>query len=537
MLYKKIILLCLTGIILSLVGCNAGMYYQAEANVADVKEREIKAIKRSNSACRRLPSLLINQGLYVDRTPISLERQPAWLKNRIVLRGDDLPFSYYSRTIAGGGGSYILTRYQVGLDPAVKVSLNYAGSVKGALDLLAAKSGYVYSIKGKNVYWQSFITKTFDIAFMPGASDYMMGKASGATAGAQVAGGAGSGGQQQAGSVSAIVDDSASSQYSNLKGTLSVWKDLEDTIKQLLSPEGKVMVSESTTTVTVRDKPTNVDLVSKFIANLNHNLSKQVLVKVQVLDVALTSDFVYGINWNIIQRAFGGGGSNFILNAQEGTPVSITSLAGGSIPNFGISPVKADATTFFNILINALTQQGKVSVVTEPRVVCLNNQVSAIRIINQSGYLASVQNTTVAGASGGGSAGTITSQITPGTLVTGLTLYILPKIMGNRVYLQVNADLSDSQGIDSISSTTGTKPAATNTSPIIQVPRVTQKLFNQRSVIGSGDTLILAGFRRVGNTANAMQLWDSQALGGRGAQQSNTETVVLITPIILHGCA
>lgn len=535
MFCKKIILLCLTGFVLSLVGCNAGLYYQSEANVADVKERQICAIKRSNSACRRTPSLLINQGLYVDRTPISLERNPAWLKNHIVLRGSDLPFSYYSRIIANGGGTHVLTRYQIGLDPLNKVSINYSGTVKGALDLLSAKTGYIYVIKGKNVYWQAYITKTFDIAFMPGSSDYMMGKSSTASLGAQNAGSV-AGGQSQV--VSAIIDDSAASQYSNLKGTLSIWKDLEDTIKQLLSPEGKVMVSEATTTVTVRDKASNVDLVAKYIMNLNHNLSKQVLVKVQVLDVNLTSDFVYGINWQIVQRFFGGG-SNFVLNANEGTPITITTIS-NSIPQFGFRPRNAAATTFFNVLVNALTQQGKVSVVTEPRVVCLNNQVSAIRIINQQGYLASVQNTTIAGSAGGSSgatAGTITSQITPGTLVTGLTLYILPKILGDKVYLQINADLSDSQGIQTISSTTGASPSTANTSPIIQVPRVTQKLFNQRSMIHSGDTLILAGFRRIGNEANAMQLWDSQALGGRGASQSNTETVVLITPIILHGCA
>jgi hypothetical protein len=64
---------------------------------------------------------------------------------------------------------------------------------------------------------------------------------------------------------------------------------------------------------------------------------------------------------------------------------------------------------------------------------------------------------------------------------------------------------------------------------------LTQKQFNQRSVIGSGDTLILAGFREVKNESGAMQLFNSQALGGKGAKQQIIETIVLITPIILHG--
>jgi len=528
MFYNRIVVLfCL--VVLFISGCNNPVYNQSESNIYDVKHRIITATNISNQSGKPIPSLVVNQGLYVDKTPIDLSKAPSWLKNRIILRGDGLPFSYYSRTIAGGGGQSILTRYQVGLDESSKVSMNYTGTVRGALDLLAAKTGYIYTINGGSIYWQAYITKTFDIAFMPGSSDYMMGKASGGSGTSASSSSASTGN-----TVQAMIDDSASAQYSNLKGTLSVWKDLSTTIKELLSPNGTVIVSESTTTVTVRDRPTNVQLVGQYISNLNSHLSRQVLVKVQVLDITLSSDFVWGINWNAIKQTLG---QQFLLTANEGTPVSIQALSGAdSIPVVGTKN-NLGSSTGVQALINALTQQGRVSVVTEPRVVCLNNQVSVIRIVNQEGYLASVQNTTVAGASGGGSAGTITSQLTPGALITGLTLYVLPKVMGHKVFLQVNADLSTKVSIQSISSATGGLPSSNSTTPgsIIQVPNFTQKQFNQRSVIGSGDTLIISGYRQLSNTANAMQLLNSQALGGKGAQEREVETIVLITPIILDG--
>jgi type II secretory pathway component GspD/PulD (secretin) len=203
------------------------------------------------------------------------------------------------------------------------------------------------------------------------------------------------------------------------------------------------------------------------------------------------------------------------------------------LPQFGTIN---SATTGVTAVINALTQQGKVSLVTEPRVVCLNNQVSVIRIINQQGYLASVQTTSLAGSTTPGGA-SITTQVTPGNVISGLTLYILPKIMGQKVFLQVNADLSTNNGIQSISSSSGSAPGSNNTAPVIQVPSLTQKQFNQRSVIASGETLILSGFREVSNQANAMQMFQSQSLGGKAAVESTTETIVLITPIILHGLA
>src|SRR5690606_9422721 len=148
-----------------------------------------------------------------------------------------LPFSYYSRTIASGANKNILTKYQIGLDPAVNVSLNYSGSIKGALDLLASKSGYVYSIRNNKINWQAFITRTFDVAFMPGSSDYLMGKASG--------GGSSASANTTAGSQTSsfVNSDTTESEYSNLSAKLSIWTDVETTIKQLLSPDGKVTVS------------------------------------------------------------------------------------------------------------------------------------------------------------------------------------------------------------------------------------------------------------------------------------------------------
>lgn len=532
MIYKRIVLLLVT-LVFVLSGCNSPVYNQAEGNIADVKLRSDEAIKLSNESGKPIPPLLVNEGVYVDKTPISLAKQPSWLKNRIVIRGEELPFTYYSRTIVGGGGANVLTHYQVGLEEATKVSLNYTGTVKGALDLLAAKSGFVYTVNGNSVYWQAFISKTFDIAFMPGSSDYMMGKGSSGGSISSVA----SGGASGSVAVSAIIDDSAASQYSSLKGTLSVWKDLESTIKQLLSPQGTVQVSESTSSVTVRDRPTNISLVGKYIANLNQNLTKQVLIKVQILDIQLENDFNYGIDWTAMKRTLNG--NNFFLNMDLGTPISVSSMPPftGGADEFG---VKGSGVTNLTAIVTALNQQGKASLVTEPRVVCLNNQVCVMRIVSSQGYLASVQTTSLAGSSTAGGA-SVTSQLTPGSVTTGLTLYVLPKLLNDKIYLQVNADLSTNNGIQTISSATGqTTTGAVSSSAnqsIIQVPNVTQKQFNQRSVLKSGETLILSGFREVNNTANAMQLLTSQALGGKAAQEKTKETIVLITPIILGGFA
>lgn len=537
MMLKKWIVLLLTTIFM-LAACHSPVYNQTQANVADVKIKAAEARRKSDNDAKPLPPLIVKQGMYVDTRPISLERNPSWLNSHVIIRGDQLPFSYYSRTVGIGAGNSILTKYQTGLDPSINITVNYSGTVRGALDLLASKSGYVYAIRGSTIYWQALITRTFDIAFMPGGTDYLMGKSSSGNS----LTGSGAGGNQTIANYTTA--DPSDDEYSNLKGTLSIWKDLDSTIKQLLSPEGRVIVSESTTSVTVRDRPTNVELIGKYIENLNHSLSKQVLVKVQVLEVQLQNDYEFGIDWQIIAHAFNK--SPFVLNGSFGTPVSITSftpqqgLNGGAaptIPIFGtqVQPNTPNPIPSYTILVNALSQQGKTSVVSEPRVVCLNNQVSVIRIVTQNGYLASVQNTSLASGSSSTNIGigTVTSQLTPGTIITGLTLYILPKILKDSIYLQVNADLSSNLGF--IAASSGTEGSSNFAQ--IQLPNITMKHFNQRSKIKSGDTLILSGFRQISNTANANQLYTSQALGGKGSTQKNSETVVLITPIILPGTA
>lgn len=521
MLKKWIVLLL--SVMFVLTACHSPVYNQTEGNIADAKIRASKERMISDNKAKPLPPLLIKKGLYVDTTPISLRNRPSWLNNHVVIRGDQLPFSYYSRLIATGSGSKVLTKFQVGLDPAANVSLNYSGTVSGALDMLAAKSGYVYSVNNDTIYWQAFVTRTFDVAFMPGDSDYLLGKKSG---------GSSSNNQNQGGGTVSnyTTSDESDSEYSNLSGKVSLWKDLQATISQMLSTDGKITVSQATTSVTVRDRPTNVQLVGQYIYNLNSNLSKQVLVKVQVLEVALENGYNYGIDWNIVTNAFHN--STFQINANYGTPIAITALSQtgttvGALPTFGTQGT-AGAVPSYTILLNALNQQGKTSVVSEPRVLCLNNQVSVVRIVKSEGYVASIQNTAGTGSTSTSvSTNTVTSQVTPGTVTTGLTLYILPKILNSRIYLSVNADLSTNNGFGVFGPTNSQ----------IQLPNITEKHFNQRSMVKSGDTLILSGFKQVTNRTGATQFITAQALGGKASEQVNTETIVLITPILLNGSA
>jgi type II secretory pathway component GspD/PulD (secretin) len=471
------------------------------------------------------PATKINTNFYSQDVYRS-GQSPEWLNRPVTLRANDLPLNLLMNKLIPQ--NTVGVQYGEGSDKNTPVSLNYSGSIRGALDEVSAKTNYAYNIEDNMITWSAFVTKTFDVSFMPGASQYLMGQKQGDTMLNLNAGANG-------GTVSG---QNADSQFSSLEGNLSVWNDLQASIKEMLSPDGKVMVSQSTTTITVQDHPENVQKVADYLASMNKDLSKEVLLKVQVLEVSLDKNFNYGIDWNVAYQTASGRAGFGTGNLSQ--PFTFTPLGGntpfGPTPAGGgvANPIVASGQAALNIpgisggiisgpfantqlLINALAQQGNVSTVTNPEVVTLNNQVAQIDISNQQSYLASTTTTL-------GGVGSISqTSLTPGVVNTGFKLYILPKIMQKNIYLQLSSELSILNSITPFTSGAST----------IELPSISGKHFNLRSLVTSGDTLIIAGFRQTQNTANTSSMFGTPLLGGRGADQNKVETIVLITPVLM----
>ena len=521
------------------------------------------------------PAVLNESKAYVDTTPIPIKHTPAWMQQQVTMRGTNLPFSFYvSQALTG---TSVINQYDNTVDRNKLMSIDFSGLTKTALDSLAAASGYhyTYNTKDNTVTWSEFETRVFDISFMPGDSEYQLGQDSGAltlSGGNSVSGGSTGGTGSAQG-----YDFSKDNQFSKLTGTMSVWKDLATTIKDLLSKDGTAMVSQSTTTITVHDRASNVDAVGAYLNTMNKELSRQVRIHVQLLEVRLNENYNYGINWDIVRRV-----------GKES--VQLTSAGAANAGNTGtFTPVAfawgsnnpQSLWDGSNTIIQSLQQQGDVSLITQPTVTTLNNQVATISIQNQVNYIDSTTSTLGGSGSSFAQGGVNTSTIT-----TGLNLYLLPKVQGQHVYLQISSVLSDLLALKTINTTTGgtvssnqnqsnnptqdqldsgvipqttlvnpdgstsTVTTATQvgnttvtasessgspvaTPQIVQLPDVVLRSFNQRSVIPNGATLILAGFIQNGNQADQSKVLDIAPAGGSGASSRNIELIMLITPVIL----
>ncbi len=502
----RFVTLLITTILMA--SCATAPYRQADERVNQTSN-QIAADKISDDL--RAPPVIVRPGFYIDAHPVDISKDPAWLRRSVTLRAQNVPLNVMVARLLRNAD--INVRYDDTVQPTSLVSMHYNGTVKGALDTLAAKTRLYYSIDGNVVSWSAFQTKMFDISFMPGYSSYMVGRGNNTTSGFSNA-------YLGSGEVQSDVNDD---QYSNLQAQLSVWEDLRNSLSKLVSPEGQYMISEATTTVTVHDHPDNVDAIGKYLDDLNKTLSQQVAIKVEVLDVRLTESFNMGINWDAVIHALN---TSFTLSSSLASatvlnPLELNNSSTSAISSFIIGDGKHQ--TF----INALNLQGKVQVVTNPQVVTMNNQIASIRITNDTSYVKSVSTTNTPDS------GT-TSSITPGTVTDGFTLYILPKIQGDKVFMQLSSTLSDLLSITKQDNAPANVPTnQLNSFVAIQTPTLTQKVFNQRTRLKSGDTLIVAGYRRVKDqTANA-KLFEVEALGAKGSESQNIETLVLITPIIL----
>ena len=256
---------------------------------------------------------------------------------------------------------------------------------------------------------------------------------------------------------------------------------------------------------------------------MNQSLSRQVALDVQVLEINLNKDFLYGVDWALAGQV---AANRFGVNFNSSSMGKLNSTLGTA--DTIITTVNRGKWTGSKAIINALALQGKVSVATQPRVVTLNNQVAQIGINTTTTYLAELSTNVVAN-------GPTTTTLTPGQVVAGFTLYLLPKVQGGNVYLQISSIIANLVDITPYppNSTTTTNNTTTPQSQIY-APIGDEKRFNQRTLVPSGSTLVLAGFKKMSNTANKNTILGVDSLGGYGGTQTNVETIILITPTIIN---
>lgn len=508
MLYRRVLLsLFMAFAVFSVAGC-ASTYKAADADFTKA-DAEAKQHEQNKEPYRR-PLLGVVKGYWVstDAVPESKAmRLPPKFNERTQIKAVDIPLSTImsSHISRYGFGSV----YSQSISKDTRVTVDYAGTLVGALSAISSASGLRWELRDNDIYWSDVETRTYPIPMLQGTTSYSStvggsltsttgGTSAGATGGTSTGGGG-------SGTSSQTVSRSASG--------ISVWKDLESQVKGMLSKRGTMFVSEATATLTVTDYPNHLASIETFVSVLSKELTRQVMVQVDVIEITLNDRSAHGIDWTAVSGRVGQLGFNLnIANASNVFP------SGVSAPTL-TATYRAGSTTAATALVKALETQGRVSVKTQPRVVTLNNQQAIIQIGSEVSYVAQASTTTTT------SVGSTTALI-PGVARSGLMMYLLPRVMPkDDIMMQMSLSINSIKQIRSITSGGST----------IEVPEIATKNFQQMTRLKNGQSMVLAGFRQIsseqkGEGVSREAPW---IFGSQSATDGRVDTIVLITPYIL----
>ncbi|PQA83441.1 hypothetical protein C5F52_08300 [Limnohabitans sp. TS-CS-82] len=361
--------------------------------------------------------------------------------------------------------------------------LNYSGTATGLLDYIAIRAGVQWQYQQGRITFSRVVTRSMSVKALAG--------------GLKTAGAVSMGGGMTA-TASAESD---------------VWPMLEATLKNLISPRGRIQVDPKNGTVTVTDALQNVNAVSKFLDKQNDTMLRQIVLDVEVLQVDLKQEHASGIDWSVVSRGLGGALS---LNA----PGSVGVFSGSTGGSVGAAMSRNDGGSV-KALVNALEQYGRVTSTYSTVVATTNRQPVPLGVQSSESYLAQV----TAGTSNAATGVATGATLTPGTVSTGFSMVLMPVIMdSNRVLIESTLQVSALRELKDFSSGAG---ATLNR---IQLPSVDSYSTMQRINVASGDTMVMSGFERETNLRDENDMVRGVVPGSRRGKTSKQSTVILITP-------
>jgi len=199
-------------------------------------------------------------------------------------------------------------------------------------------------------------------------------------------------------------------------------------------------------TIMVLDYPENIKRIAMFLESIEGAVQRQVLIEANIMEVSLNDNFQAGINWGFIQSlpqmsnvqwGVADDGSSTWTGYPGSTGSSSDSGQGSdgdsqSIPNMPtIRPFSGVFRIGFpgqNILltdiIEALSTQGDVNILSNPRVSTLNNQPAIIKVAREDVYFQTIRSSTY---------GESTTETNVNFLTVGIVLSVTPQISSDGI--------------------------------------------------------------------------------------------------------
>lgn len=315
------------------------------------------------------------------------------------------------------------------------------------------------------------------------------------------------------------------------------WNDITTTISALIGASGNakdakaetptVQVTGDTGMIVVRAYPKDMQLVEQYLSKTQSILGREVIIEAEILDVSLGSEYSMGIDW----AALTVGGALSPATSMPLTPVTDSTGILSSVYNLSMSGDRNN----FNYALSLISSQGKVSVLSKPRVSAINNQSAIIKVGSDNYYVTNVQSQVTTGGSGT-SSDTTTSTINLQAFFSGISLYVTPQITEQG---EVNLHIHPAVSKVSQNTLDVIVDGQSSSLPVAQSEvRETDTVVHAKN----GQVIILGGLMQtaIGSTRSGLPLNSKyeDSVGGLTSAQRNTgvksELVILLRPIIVE---
>ncbi len=317
-------------------------------------------------------------------------------------------------------------------------------------------------------------------------------------------GSSGGGGSQDTGQISVNQEDE-----------IKFWEELEKQITTLMSKKGRLVINRLSGTIQITDWYQRVDEIEDFLKSVHQALHRQVQIEARIYEVNLNDNFSLGIDWNRVD--FLGDSSGLLAAAST----IISTPVGGFVAKAATTGIGFNDSSFEGVLL-ALQEQGDLRVISQPRVVTLNNQPALIKVATDQPFFTSTISQGTAG-----SPNIVTEQAR--SVTVGLVLSVTPQISEDGwIMLDVTPIISRLREIT-------TSPLETATAPVLDVKQSSGLVRLQ-----DGEMMIIGGLIQEETSETQRKvpiLGDIPFLGrlftGTYTVKTKSELVIFISPKIV----
>lgn len=309
------------------------------------------------------------------------------------------------------------------------------------------------------------------------------------------------------------------------------WNTINSEIKALLNNGSETyiaknpIINQNTGLITITATNSQLKRVERYINELRKRLHKQVMIDVSIIAVELSNSYTFGIDWSKFQLSINShqnSSNDMVSDADSGLLATFNNTLQNSTNALTITN-----NIHFSMegLLNFIKKNGKSKVLSNPKVMTLNNQQALITIGDTINYRMPINTTN-------DESGRTKVTYTPYSIFIGVLLNLLPEVSNdNKIMLRINPSLSNFKYAEDDKKQLNAREIA---------PDTLEKKLSTVVQVSSGDTIILGGLigQTKGKTDTSVPFLSSIPLLGALFKSSSdmvktTELVFVITPYII----